>query len=255
MRAVLPDGRLETVAGGGSNPVGARPVHADAALLASGPGSSSEVAGLAIGPNHDLYIGLQTGVYRITRQHMLVHVIGSSHVRPSRLTAWNGNPGNPGDFLYATRLSFDRRGDLFVVGGGGGWGLYERTTAGALRFVYVLRGGAQCCASGDGAIASEPDGQVVTASNVGIQTTDPAGGLRALAPDPTRLEQNLNQVFAKASNDRLAEFRPGGGIAVAADGTICVDADAGLFSPVAGILTITPNGHVIALWRSQIHKF
>lgn len=254
VRAVLPNGAIETIAGGGSHPIGSQPIPADTARLASGKGSSDEVAGLAIGPNHELYIGLQTGVYRLTHQHMLVHVIGSQ-VKPSKLTAWNASPGNPEDFLGVTRLSFDRHGDLFAVGGGAGWGLYERTTSGALRFVQVLRGGAQCCASGNGAIASDPDGQVVTASNYGIQTTDPAGGLRSVAARQMRLERNLNQVFANASNDRLAEFRPGGGIAVAADGTIYVDADAGMFSPVGGILAVTPHGHVTALWLSRIHKF
>jgi hypothetical protein len=254
VRAILPDGTIETVAGGGSEIVRARPIRAGAALLASGRGSSDEVTGLAIGPNHELYIGLATGVYRLTSRHMLVHVIGSQ-VKPSKVTAWNGNPGNPEDFLDATRLSFDREGDLFVVGGGAGWGLYERTTTGALRFIHVVRGGAGCCASGEGAIAADSDGQVITASNFGIQFADAAGGFRALTSDEMRLVRNVNRVVARASKERLAEFRPGAGIATAPDGTIYLDADAGMFSPIADILAVTPQGQVTALWLSRIHKF
>ncbi len=242
------------LAGGGSEIVRARPIRAGAALLASGRGSSDEVTGLAIGPNHELYIGLATGVYRLTSRHMLVHVIGSQ-VKPSKVTAWNGNPGNPEDFLDATRLSFDREGDLFVVGGGAGWGLYERTTTGALRFIHVVRGGAGCCASGEGAIAADSDGQVITASNFGIQFADAAGGFRALTSDEMRLVRNVNRVVARASKERLAEFRPGAGIATAPDGTIYLDADAGMFSPIADILAVTPQGQVTALWLSRIHKF
>ena len=254
VRAILPNGTIETVAGGGSGIVSTVSIRARSALLASGRGGADEVAGLAIGPNHELYIGLQAGVYRLTPQHMLVHVIGRL-VRPSKLTAWNGNPGNPEDFLGATRLSFDRAGDLFVVGGGAGWGLYERTTTGALRFIHVVRGGAGCCASGEGAIAEDSDGQVITASNFGIQLADAAGGFRALTSNEMTLVRNLNRVVARASKQRLAEFRPGAGIAAAPNGTIYLDADAGMFSPIADILAVTPRGHVTARWLSRVHKF
>lgn len=253
VRAVLPDGRIETVAGGGNKPMGRKPINAHAALLASGRGSSDEVAGLAIDPNHELYIGLQTGVYRLTPNHTLVHVIGSQ-VSPRKLTPWDRNPGNAEDFLGATRLAFDRAGDLFVVGGGGGWGLYERTTTGALRFVHILRGVADGDGSGDGAIASNPAGQVITASNFGIETTNTAGRLRPFTADASKIQANLSRIIERASKDRLAEFRPGGGIAVAANGTIYLDANAGMFSTVGGILAVGRNGQITTLWLSRITR-
>lgn len=254
VRAVLPDGTIETVAGGGTRPVGERSVSAHAALLASGPGSvSNEVTGLAIGPRRELYLGLPSGVYRLTASHVLVHVIGSQ-VSPKRLTAWNGNPGNAEDFLDVARVAFDRAGDLFVVGGGGEWGLYERTTTGALRFVHVLRGVVAGVGSGTGAIASDPDGQIITISNFGIQLANRAGRFRPVTDHQARFVARLNQVFQRASNSHEAQFRGGGGIAVAANGTIYVDADAGMFSPVGGILAIHPNGHITAVWLSRITK-
>ena len=161
VRAILPGGMIETVAGGGTKPIGREPIAADAAQLAPNRRYSNDLAGLAIGPGDELYLGLQTGVYRLTPTHMLVHVIGSQ-VNSKKLTAWDANPGNPEDFLDVTRLAFDRAGDLFVVGGGGAWGMYERTETGTLRFVHILRGVDQGAGGGAGSIASDPRGQVVS---------------------------------------------------------------------------------------------
>ena len=69
------------------------------------------------------------------------------------------------------------------------------------------------------------------------------------------LEAKLSRIFEKASSNHQAEFRGGGGIAVAADGTIYVDANAGVFSPVGGILAIRPDGQVRTLWLSRIRKY
>jgi hypothetical protein len=47
-----------------------------------------------------------------------------------------------------------------------------------------------------------------------------------------------------------AEFRGGPGIAVAADGTVYVDADPDVFATIGAILAVRPDGHVSVIWHS-----
>ena len=179
IRAVTRSGIIKTVAGGGTKPISDGSVDARDVQLATNQRFSEQLAGLAIGPNDELYFAVQTGVYLMTRKHILRHVVGS-RVSPKDLTAWDANPGNPEDFLGATRIAYNEHGNLFVVSGGGGWGLYERAASGKLKFVHVLRGVVDGGGSGDGAIATDPDGKVITASNFGIEIADPAGHLPSI---------------------------------------------------------------------------
>ena len=46
------------------------------------------------------------------------------------------------------------------------------------------------------------------------------------------------------------EFTTGEGVAVAPNGDIYLDADAGWFSSVSAIVEVSPNGHVSMVWKS-----
>lgn len=94
----------------------------------------------------------------------------------------------------------------------------------------------------------------MTISNFGLQITSSAGRLGSVTADQRKLVARLNRVVVNASRDRSAEFRGGGGIAASATGTIYIDANAGMFSPVGGIIAVSPNGHITPLWLSRITK-
>ena len=132
---ILRDGIIETVAGGGTVPLGTKPVAALSAKL----GASLGPFGLAIGPNGQLYVG-SNGVYRLSSKGMLYWVVGSGARALNK--GFNGIYSNPAfqtDFTPAIQLAFDGKGDLLVAGGYG-YGLYERTTTGRLRFLRNVRG-------------------------------------------------------------------------------------------------------------------
>jgi hypothetical protein len=245
VREVLPDGIIKTVAGGGSTPLRQGPTPALGSSLGSGLG----IGGLAIGPDNDLYLALPGGVYRLTENGMLIRVLGGPY------TAADGSisatPAFPADFSPAYRLAFDGAGDLFVAGGGG-WGLYERTSSGSLRFIESFRGGG---AGFWGSLASDPDGFVVGVSNNGIQKSTPFGGMAPLTKSPKELASALDLGLGRLPQPAptgvdVNTFIGGGGIAVGRNGTIYVDMDSGVWSRVNGILAITPSGSVTSLWRS-----
>jgi len=146
---------------------------------------------------------------------------------------WDCNPAIQNDFLNADRLALDGAGDLYVAGGGG-WGLYEMTAKGALRFINVFRGEG---AFTHGSLASDPDGSVIEADN---------SGLFARAPDgaTTVIHVDLNAPLGQGN-----QFTAGYGVAVDAHGDGYADMDASVFSSVAAIVEVQPNGHVITLWR------
>ena len=58
VREILPDGIIQTVAGGGTVPLGSKPVPA----LSASFGGPSSLFGLAIAPNGELYIGTRRGL-------------------------------------------------------------------------------------------------------------------------------------------------------------------------------------------------
>ena len=227
VREILPDGIIETVAGGGTVPLGSKPVPA----LSASFGGPSSLFGLAIAPNGELYIGTRA-VYRLNSSGMLVWVVGSSARDLNK--GFNGIYSNPAfqiDFAPALQLAFDGKGDLLVAGGPG-FGLYERTATGKLRFLENDRSDGNLW----GSLAAAPDGTVVLAGEARFH---PSGSITPIAAHGLRTVLGAHN-----------EFITGEGVAVAPNGDIYLDADAGWFSSVSAIVEISTNGHVSTLWKS-----
>jgi len=115
IRAVGPDGVVETLVGGGRTPIaGSSLLGKDASL-----GDAPQLAGLAVGPNGELYVGAASGVYRLDNG-LLIHVVGVTakayfRAHPGPLTYSDSYADTyPFRFAGATRLAFDGRGDLIV---------------------------------------------------------------------------------------------------------------------------------------------
>jgi hypothetical protein len=231
VREITPNGVMETVAGGGTVPMGLAPEPADQVAL-------SDVTGLAMGPGGDLYMAA-TAVYRLDDAGQLQWVVGQNTPPPPGWQGVYANPAVQSDFFGATRLAFDGSGDLFVAGGGG-WGLYEQTDAGAMRFIENFRGDGFW-----GSLAPAPDGSVVLASRSGLARFEASGTIASIPHQS--LSAALDSDRAKSSN----LFIGGDGVAVAPNGTIDVDTNTGnAFTSVTAILAVSPNGKVRTLWSS-----
>ncbi|MDA8290379.1 MAG: hypothetical protein M0Z33_01680 [Actinomycetota bacterium] len=234
VREVLPDGVIETLAGGGSIPLGTKPVRA----LAASFGRPFSLYGLAIGPGGDVYLGCGEGVYRLASDGLLHWVVGKPLGPKVIPRHWGGvyaNPAIESDFAPAARLALDGRGDLFVAGGGGN-GLYERTVAGKLRFVESFRGEGYW-----GSLAPGPKGTVVL-----------SGGSTGLA------RASASGVLTEVPHARLTGllgahdyFPSGGDVAVASNGDIYLDTDAGNgFTGVSAIVEVAPAGRARVVWEA-----
>ena len=234
VREVLPDGVIETVAGGGSTPLGTKPVRA----LAASFGRPFSLYGLTIGPGGDVYLGCGQGVYRLAPDGVLHWVVGRPLDPKALPKHWGGvysNPAIESDFAPAARLAFDGRGDLFV-GGGGGDGLYERTGPGELRFVENFRGEGYW-----GSLMPGPKGTVVLAGGS-------TGLARASASGVITEVPHLRLTGLLGPHNYLA---PGGGVAVASNGDIYLDTDAGNgFTSVSAIVEVTATGHAHVVWKA-----
>ncbi|HTV10395.1 MAG TPA: hypothetical protein VME20_00910 [Acidimicrobiales bacterium] len=239
VRKVLPNGEIETVAGGGKVPLGPRPVPALRAQF--------NPSGVTIGPDGDPYIAARQGVYELTPKGMLDWVVGEQLPLPPSY-AWDGNPAVQNDFLDAARVAFDRRGDLFVAGGGA-YGLYERTTSGALRFVGVDRGPGGYL----GAIATGPGGSVITAAT-DLESYSPSGRRTSVA---NALSSVLGPMPHPSFGEKDWDFVVGTGVAVGPDGDIYVDASTGTntVSLIPAIARIAPGGHTSLVWRGPVPSF
>lgn len=253
VREVLPDGMIRTIAGGGAT---ATLAGKSVAALSASLGS---VGGLAIGPTGNVYValsgdssGLPGGVYRLNSNDMLVLIVGGSF-NPSGAQRWDANPADENDFTPASKLAFDRTGDLLVAGGGG-WGLYEQTRSGALRFVENFR--ANAAGASWGSLATDPNGSVIGVSHEGIQISSTSGEMKSITPEPGRLAEALDRALGRLPKRSprgidINTFVGGTGIAVGTNGTIYVDIDAGVWSDRSGILAISPRGHVSPVWLSK----
>jgi len=233
VREVPPDGIIKTVAGGGRAPLGTEPVVAIKAKFPEPWG----VFGLAIGPNAQLYIGSTKGVYRLGPGGVLYWVVGEA---PLPNSCWDCNPGNQNDFTPAIRLAFDGNGDLLVAGGGG-WGLYEMTRTGRLRFVGTFRGDGFW-----GSLAAGAGGTVVLAVRNGIFQFSPSGTVKPVLLSSFTEASLLNTALGPRNI-----FIGGNGVAASKSGDIYVDTNPGnTFTSVSAILELRPNGRVVALWKS-----
>jgi len=198
--------------------------------------STEGLAGLAIAPNSELYVAANA-VYRLGPDGIPHWVVGRG---PLPNYCWDCNPGNQNDFLGAERLAFDGKGDLLVAGGPG-WGLYEMTRSGKLRFVSVFRGdgfwGSLAEAAGETVVLSVPNG---------IFRILPSGAWEPIDPPPMAGFSRLDAALGKGNI-----FIGGTGLVVAENGDIYVDTNPGnTFTRVSAILELHPNGSVVALWKS-----
>jgi hypothetical protein len=231
VRGVLPDGTIETVAGGGNVALSTtKPVPARDASLNEPNGS---VAGLAIGLDDELYFAINSGVYRLAPNGDIYWVVGEYRPLPKNYS-WDGNPAVQNDFLYADRLAFDSKGDLYVAGGGGLYGLYEKTSSGVLRFITVLRDGGTV-----GVLASGPNGSVIESAGQGVLSLAPDGTTTTIAT-PGELQRLLSKDSGFS----------GGGVTTGSRGDVYFDIDASIWAgPTSALLEVHPNGIMTTLWE------
>jgi hypothetical protein len=239
IRAVSSDGVVQTVIGGGSGPLTGPTAPARAISL----GRSPQCFALTIGPNGELYLGAEAGVYRLDRGG-LVRVVG---VGP-KTYKWPPRPYNYEEplsvrFDGATRLAFDGEGDL-LVGDDGPYDAYELTAVGERRPVGNIRGDASVAP-----LAEAPDGNIAIGTGTdGFEWFSPSGRITQVA--------DLGAWAKKGSGlDKVlggrGYFRPSNGIAVSTAGDVFIDTDAGNgWTTVSAIAEVTPSGSVLAIWRS-----
>jgi hypothetical protein len=244
VREVAPNGIITTVAGGGTVPLSSTAVPALKATF-----GQNAPAGLAIGPDGELYIGAGS-VYRLTAEGNLQWIVGDPN--SARTPAgWGGVYSNPAieqDFFPAIRLAFDGKGDLLVAGGGG-YGLYEKTVSGALVFIENFRGDGYW-----GSLAESPNGNVILSARNGLSVFDPSGKITSV---PADVNAPLGRMTGPGSRTLAGsvlfnKFIGGDGVAAAPGGTIYIDTDAGnAFTTVSAIIAVAPNGRCSsALWKS-----
>ncbi len=232
VREITPNGIIETVAGGGAVPIDLGPEPALQAAL-------TDVTGLAVGPQGDLYAAAGA-VYRLDDSGVLHWVVGERATPPSGWQGAYSNPATQLDFSDPYRLAFDGNGDLLVAGGGG-WGLYERTNTGELRFIENFRGDGSW-----GSLVPASDGSVLLASGSGITRFESSGTIQEISTGS--LSAELDRLQPKTQNLIIG----GDGIAVAPNGTIYVDTNTGnTFTSVTAILAVTPHGKISAVWSSR----
>ena len=217
--------------------------------------SLNGVAGLAIGPNGELYIAANA-VYRLGPGGTLHWVVGKTIPPKDLPKGWGGifsNPAIQSDFTGVTRLAFDGNGDLLVAGGGGTFGVSEMATSGRLRFVGVFRGDA----GGPPALAAGTGGSVVLAHNAGIFRISPSGRISPIGPSPIVSEPAAKPPALDKALGRMGggpaynTFIGGDGLAVSQNGDIYVDTNAGnAWTSVSAILELRPSGNVVPLWKS-----
>ena len=243
VRAVLPDGRIVSVAGDARRPGIPRHGHAPY-LTGSRPAARADLddpTGLAFGPGGELYIAAQD-IVALSRAGTLSYFAGPTHpgyAPESRLV--DG---------YPTGIAFDRAGDMFVSSFPM---LLERSASG--RVLYL--GDGFRSDGGPGLLASSPDGRVYAAlGDLGLF-------LRVLRPRPVpngevMSKTGMQTVVPPRSLDRLLGTRGSipnlfspDGLAVGASGTIYTDTDSGYFSGVSALVEIAPGGRVRSLWTSR----
>lgn len=250
VRAVLPDGRVETVAGDGrTGPHGGEILRPTPALDAS----IGQPKGLAIGPDGDLYVAAGN-VVRLTPAGALEWVAGKplTGARSFRtLLPCSGtrcNPAGEPDFMWPYQLAFDTAGDLFVTTTN--FDLCEVTADGRLRYLGGLRGD-----GGPAALAGAPNGSVVEAARGGLFRLPHAGRLAVPKPhsDGAGSQPVPGNLDGALGFDHTHPnfFIGGDGVAVGPGGAIYADTNTGnSWTTVSALVEVTPAGKVLTLWRS-----
>jgi hypothetical protein len=231
VRAVLPDGDIETVAGGGHRALPAAP-GTEAALSASlGPPT-----GLAFGPGHQLYVAANF-IVRLSPAGALAWVAGSR----------SGGPGVCGptscavreeNFDGASALAFEGDGTLVVASSnfpGAGFALGQVRPDGHIGDLGAMRGeGGRAPA-----ISSGPEGSVICAGQIGFYRLVDGGQ----APEPIPNAGALGRALGEP-------FFGGDGVADGPRGQIYADT-----SPLANqtpyaIAELFPSGRAQVIWKS-----
>ena len=219
VRAIAPDGRIETVVGGGQAPGwvadGTKPL---AAALAS-------PADVTLSARGTLYIADRDEILSLTGAGLLEVVAG----RP-------GATGAPKAGARATRTSaddpsgiaFNRAGDLFVSGSATK-ALYMISRAGRVELPIGLAGFSP---RGPAGLVSAPSGDVLAMDTQQIVEVT-RGGIRALDTLPVSLLPD--------------------GIAVDASGTIYIDTWLGNgWSTQTALAKLTASGPPTIIWKSSV---
>ncbi len=239
VRAVLPNGEIETVAGNGRSGV----------LLGTSPpldASIGTVAGLAIGRHRDLYIAA-SNVLRLSRDGVLHWLAGNPTGTPACGTVFC-NPAGEYDFMSPDQLALDAKGNLFVSSSNA-LGLYEITAKGARRYLGQFRGN-----GGAGALAASSDGRVIESWRGGVTQLVPklppahTPVLKVVATRDLRYGSKIDALLgANRTLDPTDVFAGGDGVAVAPNGDIYVDAN---MRSVSALLRLTRDGRATVLWKS-----
>jgi sugar lactone lactonase YvrE len=161
VRAVLHDGDIETVAGGGQHALPASPGERVPARSAPLGGT----AGLAFGPNGELYMAASF-IVRLSSTGQITWVAGS-RTESGPLCYSRGCPVGESHFQGADGLAFDGDGDLVVSSGdlpGAGFALAEVRANG--RPIYI--GGMRGEGGEPAALAPGPQGSVLCAAQIGL---------------------------------------------------------------------------------------
>jgi hypothetical protein len=237
VRAVLPNGDIETVAGGGQHALPTSP----GALVPALSASLGATAGLAFGPNNELYIAASF-IVRLTSTGKLAWVAGSTNsVGP--ICSSTGCPVREYNFQNADALAFDGDGDLVVSPWflPGGYDLVEVRASG--KPIYI-RANARGVGGKATALASGTQGSVVWAAQNGLYRLANGSESPTLIPGSVALSDALGPA---ASNE---PFLGGDGIAVGPNGEIYVDTSPNATATPYAILELSPTNSAKALWRS-----
>lgn len=244
VREVLPDGIIETVAGGGRLPLPDRAGEKVPALRAA----LSDPLGVALGPTGSLAIAAPL-VISLERDGDLTWIAGAKRFVPWCKTCDIGED----NFYDADQLAYDGAGDLLVSSDNipVGYGVAEVRANGTIRDI----GGARGEGGEPPAISPGPDGSVVVAGMSGLYTI--ANGSRKFRLVPHTL--NSARGFSALSRALGGHYGPrhlsysffgGDGIVESPSGMIYADASPFPALAFYRIVELTPSGTAKALFKS-----
>ena len=250
VRAIFPDGRIQTVAGGGPLSLPAKP----GTSIPARSGDLGGVEGLAIGPDQQLYIAARF-IVRFTHTGTLDWVAGARGAA-AHVCSTPGCPVVEQGFQNVTDLAFDGAGNLVVSGGnlpGAGWPLAEIRANGA---PIYLTANARGVGGQPAAVAPGPNGSVVIARQTGLyrisknsRTVHPLKGGNA-ASTTAPLSNALTAATGTGAHRIRETFYGGDGITTGTAGQIYADARPFIGLTLDTIVQLSPTGRATVLWRS-----
>jgi hypothetical protein len=235
VRAVLENGEIETVAGGGTQALPTRPGEPVPARRVS----LGSPAGLTFGPDGGLYIAAHF-VVRLTPAGQLAWEAGTNQ---------SGTPScnsttcllEEQNFNNAGGLAFDGDGDLVVTSGGfpgAGFGIGEIRSNDNLVDLGACRGEG----GKPGALSSAPNGSVICAAQTGLFRIPNGSASQTLIP--------ASEALATVLGSGPWPFLGGDGITVRSNSDIYVDTSPNATATPYAILELVPSGAARVLWKS-----